>query len=126
MKIFTGVRNKSSETLSEQLIIISIFINILHEIRQIRYEFSISHRKRAFVIKISEILYRTIGLMSKKFMENSFFLLELNEVDIILMNLDNYVPNMKMIELRISLVTFTKYLPYCSFLFNVILRKVLK
>lgn len=29
-------------------------------------------------------------------MENSFFLLELNEIDIILMNLDNYVPNMKM------------------------------
>lgn len=64
--------------------------------------------------------------MSKKNMENSFFLLELNEVDIIPMNLDNYVPNIKMIELRISLVTFAKYLPYYSFLFNIILRKVLK
>lgn len=64
--------------------------------------------------------------MSKKDMENLFFLLELNEVDIILMNLDNYVPNMKMIELCISLVAFAKYLPYYSFLFNIILRKVLK
>lgn len=41
------------------------------KLKQFESEFSILHRKRAFVIKISEILDRIIGLMSKKGMKNS-------------------------------------------------------
>ena len=48
------------------------------------------------------------------------FLLELNEVDIILKILDH---NMKTIELHISLVIFAKFFFYCSSLFNSVLRK---
>lgn len=64
--------------------------------------------------------------MLKSGMENSIISIRINEVNTIFINFNNYVHNMKMVELHISLVTFAKYLFYNSSLFNIIPRKVLK
>lgn len=49
-----------------------------------------------FVIKISEILCRTASLMSQNGMENSNVFIKISEVKTNLINLDNYIYNLKM------------------------------
>lgn len=61
--------------------------------------------------------------MSQNGMENSNVFIRRSEVKIILINLDNYVYNLKTIDLNISLLTFAKYLPYYGSLFNTILQQ---